>query len=219
VALAAPDAQIIPLRVLDPEGIGNTWALAEALAYALDPDGDPGTDDGAQVINLSLSSLERSGLIADVVKAVTCADPQKTSPDDLPCFLSGGRGAVVVIAAGNNGGSGREYPAGDSIAGTISVAASTKNDKLASFSNYGSWVDVAAPGEGILSTVPGGGYGTWSGTSMAAPLVAGEAALVRAAFPQLGTVKAAKQIISKTVDIRGEVRKRIDAAAAVSQKR
>jgi subtilisin family serine protease len=218
IALAAPDSRIMPLRVLNPDGVGNIWVLAEALAYALDPDGNPETDDGADVVNLSLSTLERSGLLRDVVKAVTCADPMKASPDDLPCFLTNGRGAVVVMAAGNGGNSVKEYPAGDGIAGTISVAASTQGDTLASFSNYGSWVNVAAPGEGIWSTVPGGGYGNWSGTSMATPLVSGEAALVRAAFPRLNTVKVAKQIATKTVDIGGEVKNRIDAATALNLK-
>lgn len=217
VALAAPDAMIMPLRVLDSDGRGDVWTLAEAIAYASDPDGNPNTNDGADVINLSLGSLQRSKLIRDVVKAATCADPQDTSPNDLPCFQSGGRGAVVVMAAGNSGSSSPEYPAGDGIGGAISVAASTQYDTLAAFSNYGSWVDVAGPGQGILSTVPGGGYGTWSGTSMAAPFVAGEAALVRSAFPNLNTVKAAQRIASRSTDIGGPVRFRIDAAAAVTR--
>jgi uncharacterized protein (DUF1501 family) len=190
------------------------WRLAKALIYALDPDGNPATDDGATVINLSLCMVNRSSLLRDVLKAVTC--PRKdVSPNELPCILSGGRGAVVVVAAGNNGNSIAQYPAGDNIAGSLAVGANTQADQVASFSNYGSWVNVAAPGENILSTVPGGGYGTWSGTSMATPLVAGEAALIRAANPRMNTPQVTQQITSKGVSYRNFIRTRIDAAAAL----
>jgi thermitase len=216
IALAAPDAMIMPLRVLDPDGVGNAWVLAEALAYAMDPDGNPATNDGAHVINLSLSTLERSRLVRDVIKAVICNDKAgDQSPDDLPCLSPDGRGAVVVAAAGNSASSTREYPAGEGLGGSIAVGASTQADSKAVFSNFGSWVSVAAPGEGILSSVPGGGYGTWSGTSMATPLVAGEAALVRAAFPSLKPAKVVQRIRDNSVEIGGAVRFRIDAAAAL----
>ena len=214
VALTAPDARIMPLRVLDPDGVGDVWRLAKALVYALDPDGNPATDDGANVINLSLSMVNRSGLLRDVLRAVTCPkDDARTG--ELPCILSGGRGAVVVMAAGNNGNSTAQYPAGDSIAGSLAVGASTQADQVASFSNYGSWVAVAAPGENILSTVPGGGFGTWSGTSMAAPFVSGTAALVRATYPRLNTTQVTQQITSKGVSYRNYIKVRVDAAASL----
>jgi subtilisin family serine protease len=88
-------------------------------------------------------------------------------------------------------------------------------DTLSSFSNYGSWVHVAAPGEDILSTMPGGGYAVWSGTSMATPLAAGEAALIRAANPGFKAADVVGQIISKSEGIDGPVSKRIDVAAAL----
>ena len=96
------------------------------------------------------------------------------------------------------------------------MGASTQSDTLASFSNYGSWVNVAAPGDHILSTVPGGLYATWSGTSMAAPLVAGVAALVRAAYPTLNPAQVVQRIESTTDNIGGLVRQHVDAAAAVA---
>jgi len=86
---------------------------------------------------------------------------------------------------------------------------------LASFSNYGSWVHVAAPGENILSSFPGGEYVLWTGTSMATPLVAGEAALVRAANQDYTAASVVGQIISKSEGIDGRVPKRIDVAAAL----
>ncbi|HVF92010.1 MAG TPA: S8 family serine peptidase [Blastocatellia bacterium] len=215
VSLVAPEAKILPLRVLDPDGFGDAWVVAKALAYSMDPDGDPSTDDGVDVINLSLGSPGRSSLLRDVIKAVACNDKQDRSPNDLPCFSPSGRGAVVIAAAGNGGSSEREYPAGDGLKGTLAVGASTRFDTLAAFSNYGSWVGVAAPGEDILSSVPGGEYGSWSGTSMATPIVAGEAALVRALYPSLKTAKVVQRIIDNSVNIGGRVRSRIDAAAAL----
>lgn len=182
VALAAPQAQIMPLRVLDPDGVGHSWVLAEALAYAANPDGNRFTADGAHVINLSLTMLRQSNLLNDVVTSLTCdADLDDDDPDyDRKCLGGSRNGIVVVAAAGNRASTVPEYPAAENISGLLSVAASTPNDMLTCFSNRGAWVKIAAPGEAVWSTVPGGGYGSWSGTSMAAPLVAGTAALLRA---------------------------------------
>ncbi|MDB5059562.1 MAG: hypothetical protein JWO59_3034 [Chloroflexi bacterium] len=216
VTLAAPGAKILPLRVLDQHGVGNIWVLTEALAYAMNPDGNPATHDGADVINLSLSITTDSRLLRDTIKAVTCADPQP-APGDIPCLAPDGRGAVVVEAAGNAGSTTPEYPAGDSIRGAITVGASTQGDSLAPFSNRGSWVTIAAPGDHILSSVPGGLYATWSGTSMAAPLVAGAAALVRAAFPTLEPAKVVDRLVGTSANIGGPVSHRVDTAAALLQ--
>ena len=102
------------------------------------------------------------------------------------------------------------------ILGLIAVAASRKDDRLASFSSRASWIQVAAPGESILSTVPGGQYGTWSGTSMAAPFVAAEAALVRATFPNLLNKDIARHVERMSVEIDGDVQFRIDAGIALT---
>jgi parallel beta-helix repeat protein len=214
VALAAPEAKIMPVRVLDRDGTGNIWVLAEALAYAVDPDGDPATNDGAQVINLSLSTTQPTNLLAEIVAVVTCDDDHDGVGDD-DCSLDGGRGVVIVAAAGNSGTDLPEYPAAEGVAGSLAVAASTPADTLADFSARGSWVHLAAPGENILSSVPGGDYGVWNGTSMAAPLVAGAAALVRAANPNLNAVQISDQIIATAATIDGPVPRRIDAAAAL----
>jgi subtilisin family serine protease len=215
IALAAPEANILPVRVLDPDGHGHIWVIAEALAYAIDPDGDPNTADGAAVINLSLGTTRPTHLLAEIVAAVTCEEDDDPGEDDDCLTDPGQHGAVVVAAAGNSGSSTPEYPAAEGIAGSLAVGASTSADTLASFSNYGSWVHIAAPGEGILSSIPGGEYGVWSGTSMAAPLAAGEAALLRAADPSLTATALADQIVSKSVDIGDPVKYRIDAAAAL----
>jgi thermitase len=212
VALAAPDAKLMPLRVLNRHGIGTIWTLARALVYAVDPDRNPHTDDGAQVINLSLSTRQPTRLLADLLRNEICADDQ----NDPRLRRAGRRDVVVVAAAGNNSASVPEYPAAELVAGKLAVAASTSTDTLASFSNYGSWVNVAAPGVNIVSSVPGGGYGSWSGTSMATPLTAGVAALVRAHQPAWSAAGVARRVQEFAVAIEGPVGRRVDAAAAVA---
>ncbi len=194
VALAAPGARLMPVRVLDARGRGNTWVLAEALAWAVDPDGRPGTDDGAHVINLSLGTTAPTELLTLAVQLATCEFDDDDDDMQHPGFDADRQrcanrfGAVVASAAGNSGSDVEmQYPAAEDVKGTLSVAASTAAHRIAGFSNWGSWVRIAAPGDTLVSTVPGGGYGTWSGTSMAAPLVAGSAALLLATVPKDGT--------------------------------
>jgi len=93
------------------------------------------------------------------------------------------RGCLVVVAAGNGGSSSPQYPA--YYTNSIAVAATDSSDRLASFSQYGSWVDIAAPGVGILSTIPNNRYASYDGTSMACPHVAGAAAVLWSHNPSL----------------------------------
>lgn len=225
VALAAPGAAILPLRVLDPAGRGTIWNVAEALLYAADPDGNPATADHAQVINLSLGTTTPTRLLDKVVELVTCSDDDDDEDDDDysdPGF-NGDRercdlhyGSVVTAAAGNGGNAReRQYPAAERAEGALSVAASTELSRVATFSNRGSWVMIAAPGEGLTSTVPGGGYGVWSGTSMAAPLAAGVAALLRAQQPDWKPVDVTKRLQDRSARLCGSWLRRIDARGAL----
>jgi subtilisin family serine protease len=194
IALAAPDAKIMPLRILRPNGSGDSWLLAQALRYA--------TAAHVGVISLSYSVQQRSLLVDDVLSMAT----------------SGLTGAVVAAAAGNSGSTTPEYPAAENAPGLLAIAASTQSDQLTTFSNRGPWVDVAAPGDRIVSSVPlasGMAYAAWSGTSMAAPLTAGTAALVRAAQPNLTPAQVAQKVRTTAATINAPVSRRIDAAAAV----
>lgn len=202
VALVAPDATILPVRTLASNGSGNLWTQLVALSYAF--------AQGATVINLSFSFGERSRIFDEAVGAITCG-----SATTVACRGGKFAGAVVVAAAGNSGAAVREYPGASARPGLLGVAASTRGDGLASFSTFGSWLPLAAPGEEIVSSVPGGGYAAWSGTSMATPLVAGTAALVRSAYPTLGPAEAALRIVETADPISARVRRRINAAAAV----
>ncbi len=234
VALAAPAARIMPVRVLDRAGRGNAWVLAEALAWAVDPDGNPRTDDGAHLVNLSLGTTRPTALLKTVAELVSCEfgddDDDYEDPgfddDRLRCEL--GHRAAVLAAAGNSGSADeRIYPAAEEVKGTRAVAAGNAQQQLAAFSNSGGWIKLAAPGEAIISTVPGGGWGTWSGTSMAAPLATGTAALVLATLPRDGdpTRPPQRQWLPEDLLKRLEDRskplcnasvKQIDAMAAVS---
>jgi len=230
VAWVAPGARLLPLRVLDAEGQGNAWVLAEAMLHAIDPDHNPATADGAQVINLSLAGLEPSQLMRTIDQLVNCALIQ---PADVPdpavdlahpsynddrnrCAAQGG--TVVVAGAGNDGSSSlRTWPAAESAYGLIPVAASNAQGRLAPFSNSGNWISLAAPGDLVTSAVPGGGYATWSGTSMATPLVAGAAALVRGRFPQLAPKDVARCLVASGDRLSGTRLPQVDVSAALAR--
>lgn len=186
VHLAAPDAKIMPLRVLDSDGNGNVFLLAEAVQYAVDPDGNPGTDDGVDVISMSLGSSRESDLIQDVSDDLDAIDDDDDD-DETGRALTGVpvRGTVVVGSAGNEDAEQPRYPSAEE--GVIGVASVDEEEKKSGFSNYGGMpqVDVSVPGTGIYSTFPDNQYASWSGTSMAAPFVAGQAALIRSMRPGL----------------------------------
>jgi subtilisin family serine protease len=234
VALAAPGARLMPVRVLDPQGGGTAWDLARGLLWAVDPDNRPGTDDGAHVINLSLGSTQPTQMLARVVALVSCSFGDDDSDFAHPGFRADRQrclrryGAAVVAAAGN-GGSADElwYPAAEQVPGSRAIGAGTAQRTQASFSNYGGWIKLAAPGDLITSTVPGGAYGVWSGTSMAAPLATGAAALVLATRPPGGSPRrppqrqwlaedVLKRLEDRSVPLCNSPLKAIDAAAAVT---
>jgi subtilisin family serine protease len=138
------------VRVLDSDGIGTSVSVARGIRFAV--------DNGADVINLSLGMYVRADVIRDAIEQARDA------------------GVVVVTAGGNRGLDDRDhFPS--RLSETIAVAATDANDLKADFSNYGPHINVAAPGVGLLSTYLDHGYAVWSGTSMAAPLVSGGAAL------------------------------------------
>lgn len=225
VALAAPGAKIMPLRVLDADGGGNVWSLAAALLHAVDPDGNPATDDGAHVINLSLGTLSKAKLFATLSQLLSCNPPDDLNPlhdltdpgynDDKARCLAG-NGALLVAAAGNGGSSKeKQYPAAAGEYGLLPIGASDATRRMASFSNFGTWINAAAPGDFITSSVPGG-YATWSGTSMAAPLAAGTAALVRSMFPAITPKDLVRRLERSSSMLCGTSIRQIDAVAALT---
>jgi thermitase len=204
IALTAPDARILPIRILEPDGTGNLWVLMEGLEYAV--------AQGADVVNLSFSFTRHSSVLSEIVKATICDDEADG------CLAPHQGGVVFVAAAGNHGMEIHEFPAAEAqtVQGLLAVAATTVTDTLATFSTYGNWVKIGAPGQSVLSTVPDNQYGTWSGTSMAAPLTAGVAALVRAQNPTLKPSQVVTRLINMSDRLNNQVVKyRLNAAAAV----
>jgi thermitase len=141
---------IVNVKVLDDNGMGAYSWIVSGIIWA--------ADNGADIINLSLGAPYASSALEDAVN------------------YAWGKGVVIVAAAGNNGDTTPMYPA--YYTNCIAVAATDANDARASWSNYGDWVDVAAPGVSIYSTLKDNSYGYLSGTSMASPHIAGLAALV-----------------------------------------
>jgi len=156
VAMMAPSADLLIVRVLDAEGRGDLPRIAAGIRWAV--------DHGARVINLSFGSLRGSNLIQDLLEQAE------------------NTGVVSVAAAGNWGSDKpEEYPAESSHA--IGVSAVDSNDHPASFSSYGGHIDLSAPGVNVRSAFAGGRYALWSGTSMSVPFVSGAAALLLAVHP------------------------------------
>nr|WP_245838792.1 S8 family peptidase [Marininema halotolerans] len=192
IAGIAPEVTIYAVKVLGADGSGDNETVAKGIQDA--------ADAGASVISLSLGSPEKSQVVEDAVN------------------YASEKGAVVVAAAGNDGSSTPSYPGGSEKA--IGVGATDQNDAKADFSNYGAdWVDVAAPGVDILSTVPGGKYEEMSGTSMATPHVAGVAGLVASTGKKGDEIREAIESTTDKVDGTGSDWKygRVNAAAAVQQ--
>lgn len=167
IAGIAWGARIMPLKVLSNGGFGSESDVASAVIWA--------ADHGAKVINLSLGGTVASSVMEGAINYAYT------------------HGVVIAAAAGNSGTYGVLYPA--AYANALAVASTDAGNNLSSFSSYGPEVDLAAPGSSIYSTYRDGGYAYLSGTSMAAPHVAGVAALL-AGLPQYDTpakIRAALQ--------------------------
>ncbi|WP_224277455.1 type VII secretion-associated serine protease mycosin [Streptomyces sp. LS1784] len=158
----APDARILSIRQNDSDGNGDVSTLVKAIREAV--------DKGARVVNIS----------QDVRGA---GDARFGGYQDLKAVIeyAEARDVVVVASTGNDGKEGDTYPG--AFPTVLAVGASDRNNERAPFSQYGSFVKVAAPGVDMLSTVPGGGQCVDNGTSFAAPYVSGLAALLRGAHP------------------------------------
>ena len=153
--------RVMPIRVLNSSGSGSSSAVADGIIWA--------ADNGADVINLSLGSTQNSMVV------------------ELAVDHAVEQGVVVIAASGNSGNAGNPvmYPA--ALDDVISVGAIDVDDTRASFSGYGSWLDIVAPGVSVLSLHNSGddAYAYANGTSMASPYVAAAAGLLKAVDPSL----------------------------------
>ena len=185
----------MPLKVMSSSGTGTSYDAIQALDYAVAM--------GSQISN---NSYSMSGMYSAIAAA-------------------GDAGHIFVVSAGNDGSNidiSASYPSSYDLENIISVAATDRNDNKASWSNYGATaVNLGAPGVSIYSTWLGGGYGTKSGTSTAAPHVTGTVALVKSLRPQW-SVSQVKDIVLSSVDLvpslsgKTVTGGRLNAAAAVT---
>ncbi len=177
VAGIAPNAKVLPIRVMDKSGFGTTSDIAAGIVWAV--------KNGADIINMSLGSDQADKAEKKVIK------------------WAHKRGVLVVAAAGNDGSKRKIYPAAYKDAKrnasvtkdpVLGVAATHRNGSHPNFSQRGRFVDVSAPGVRLLSTSPrsDGSYGWQSGTSMSAPLAAGVAAVAMSYWKSAGLGGTAK---------------------------
>ena len=170
--LVAPSADILSVRVLDSEGIGDTFTVAEGIITA--------ADNGANVINLSLGSYGDSYVLREAVDYAT------------------DRGVAVVAASGNDGLEQVSYPA--AYENVIGVTAVDAAGQFADFSNTGDGVDLGAPGVGIYTAWEEDGQVSFSGTSAAAPFVAAAIAANQTRNPGYTTAQAAARLRQSAKD-------------------
>jgi subtilisin family serine protease len=151
IRAVAPGSMVMPLRAFNDDGDTDVFTIVSAIDYAV--------SHGAQVINMSFGLYADSQTVRNSIQAAVAA------------------GVTVVASAGNDNVGGAQFPA--AYPGVVSVGATDIADTKGSFSNFGQHVDVSAPGVNVISAFPGGYFAVVSGTSFAAPVVAGEAALLR----------------------------------------
>lgn len=180
LARIAPGARILPLKVLDSDGLTNTFLMVEALFYAI--------DNGARIANISMGTTRQTLVIGAALAEARDA------------------GVLVIASAGNDDDSNPRFPAGFSDEsgadlGVIAVAAVGDDNLRSEFSNYGEHVSLTAPGVDITSTIPGGGYGSGDGTSFAAPMVAASAALYWSTRPEASAQQVRARVLGASLDI------------------
>ena len=165
--------RIMPVKVLDSTGSGTTYSVAEGIIWA--------TDHGADVINMSLGNYASAEFLHDAIR------------------YAYNHGVVLVAASGNDNTDQPGYPA--AYPEVIAVAATDAGDNRAPYSNYGDYIDVAAPGDAIASTYPDNQYAALSGTSMASPHVAALAGLIKSVNPELTNEEIADIMRKTAVDL------------------
>ena len=183
--------------------VGVNWKVKLVSAKFLDRYGSGSTANAIKAVNYGIS-LKKAGYNV-VVMNNSYGSSSFSSPFLNTVKLANDENILFVAAAGNNGrntDTNKYYPAGYDVPNVLAVASVSSANNLSSFSNYGATsVDIAAPGEGVISTVMAGAYGRKNGTSMAAPHVSGLATLAESACPSMSMQTLKAQILGNGVAI------------------
>ena len=175
----APNAKILPIRVLGPDGSGDTTDVVAAIDHAIRM--------GADIINLSLGTEGEEKALKELVKYARKQE------------------VLLVASAGNNAQENVLYPARHN-SEVVSVGSVNAYDEISTFSAYGKELSVMAPGEHIYTAAPDENIAYWSGTSFAAPIVSGTAALALGEVSKREVKKVIKKIGDETSDVSGRGR-------------
>jgi thermitase len=174
----APKANLLGIKFLDSEGAGDLASSINAIEFAI--------EKGAKILSCSWGGYEYSQAIFDVIN--------KAREENV----------LFIFASGNESNDNdktKSYPASYDLDNIISVGAIDKNINLASFSNYGMSVHIAAPGVKIFSTYPNDQYISLSGTSMATPFVAGVLALIKSINPEISYVDLKDRVLKNSIQV------------------
>lgn len=167
------NSMILPVKALGADGNGSYSAIANAIIWA--------ADRGARVINLSLGGTSASTTLQNAVN------------------YAWNRNCVVIAAAGNSGNNIPQYPGACS--NVVAVSATDSNDLRPSWSNFGSYVDVSAPGVNVLTLQGANSYSNWNGTSFSSPITAGVVALMASANSSLNNTALVNTLLANSDDI------------------
>ncbi len=164
---------VLPVKVLGADGSGTYSGISNGITWA--------ADKGARIINLSLGGTSSSRTLQDAVN------------------YAWKKNVILIAAAGNNGNNTAVYPA--ACTNVVAVSATNSSDGRPSWSNYGSYVDVSAPGVSVLSLSGASGYANWNGTSFSSPVTSGVVALMASANTSLSNAGIVDALLKHSDDI------------------
>ncbi len=204
----APGARLMAIKVLGAQNWRSWSDVLAGLDYAIDPGGNPATDDALDLLSMSIGGA---------------GDPDDPICQAVDNLVAGG--IPCIVAAGNGGPGYNTMESPGAARSAITVGGSSKQDLMYYYSSRGYYArdaqikpDVMAPGVSTCSTVPGGGHECWNGTSMATPHVAGVAALLKQLHPTWGPAEMRSALMGRAVDLGFDVFSqgagRVDAYAA-----
>lgn len=173
MAAVSWNSMILPVKALGADGSGSYSAISNAIIWA--------ADNGASIINLSLGGTSASTTLQNAIN------------------YAWNRNCVIIAAAGNSGNNIPQYPG--ACTNVVAVSATDIKDARTSWSNFGSYVDIAAPGANVLTLQGANSYSNWNGTSFSSPITAGVVALMASANSSLNNTSLVNTLLANADDL------------------